>query len=71
MRETTETNALRELCNQLTTAFGGPLCLQGRRIGGGAFISQWQRWRGVFAPARANENKTIHRFTRYPLHLWG
>ena len=28
----------------------------------GAFISQWQRWRGVFAPARANENKTIHRF---------
>ena len=58
-RETTETNASRELFNQLTTAFGG-----------GVFISQWKRWRGVFTPARANENKTIHRFTRYPLCVW-
>ena len=30
---------LCELLNQLTTAFGGPLCKQGGRIGGGAFIS--------------------------------
>ena len=71
MQETTETNALYELCNQLTTAFGGLVCLHIRRIGGGAFISQWQHWSGVFAPVRTNENKTIHRFTRYPLHLWG
>ena len=56
-----------ELLNQLTNAFGGPLCKQGGRIGGGAFISQRKRWSGVFAPVRANENKTIHRFKRYPL----
>ena len=31
---------LCELLNQLTTAFGGPLCKQGGRKGGGAFISQ-------------------------------
>ena len=30
--------------------------------GEGAFISQWKRWRGVFAPAKANEKKTIHSF---------
>ena len=30
----------RELRNQLTTAFCGLFCLQGGRIGGGAFISQ-------------------------------
>ena len=62
MRETTDTNALRELFNHLTTAFGGLVCLHIRRIGGGAFISQWEHWRGVFAPSRENENKTIHRF---------
>ena len=53
---------LCELCNELTTAFCGLFCLQGGRIGGGAFISQWKRWRGVFAPSRENENKTIHSF---------
>lgn len=33
---------------------------------GGAFISQRKRWSGVFAPARANENKTIHEVIQYP-----
>ena len=34
------------------------------------FLSVHFCTRGVFAPARANENKTIHRFTRYPLCAW-
>ena len=60
-----------ELLKPVDNRFSGMLCKQGGRKGGGAFISQWKRWSGVFAPARANENKTTHRFTRYPLHLWG
>ena len=67
-RETTETNVPRELRNQLTTAFGGLFCLQGGRIGGGAFISQRFTLEWSFCTSeKANENKTIHRFKRYPL----
>ena len=57
---------LCELLKPVNKRFSGLLCLQGGRKGGGAFISQWKRWSGVFAPARANENKTIHRFLWYP-----
>ena len=46
---------------RISKRFSGLVCLQGGRIGGGAFISQWKHWSGVFAPVRANENKTIHR----------
>lgn len=59
-----------ELFNKLATAFCGTVFLRLFAKVDGAFISQRQRWRGVFAPVRTNENKTIHRFTRYSLCVW-
>ena len=74
MRQIARNNRNKRSCVNFATInnrFSGMLCKQGGRKGGGAFISQWKRWSGVFAPVRTNEKKTIHRFTRYPLHLWG
>ena len=42
---------LCELLKPVDNRFSGMLCKQGRRKGGGAFISQWKRWSGVFAPS--------------------
>ena len=69
MRQIARNN--RNKCSRVNFAtinnrFSGLFCLQGGRISGGAFISQWKRWSGVFAPSRENENKTIHRFLWYP-----
>ena len=74
MRQIARNN--RNKCSRVNFAtinnrFSGLLFLNSKRKGGGAFISQRKRWSGVFAPVRTNEKKTIHRFTRYPLHLWG
>ena len=59
-----------ELLKPGDNRFSGMLCKQGGRKGGGAFISQWKRWSGVFAPVRTNENKTIHSFLWHPLCVW-
>ena len=48
---------LCELLNQLTTAFGGPLCKQGGRIGGGAFISvHVYEWSFCTSESKRKEN---------------
>ena len=53
---------LRELCDKLTTAFGGPLCKQGGRKGGGAFISQRQTLEWSFCTC---ENKRKENYSQF------
>lgn len=59
MPETTETDGGLMNCTRVSKHAANYVSVfnTGVVVCGGAFISQWQRWRGVFAPARANENK--------------
>lgn len=73
MRQKARNDRNKRGCMNLVTIndrFSGLVCLHIRRKGGGAFISQRQRWSGVFAPVRTNEKKTIHSFLWYPLCVW-
>lgn len=52
MQETTETNCSQMNFLQFDNAVRVAL-FSWQTIGGGDFISQRQRWRGVFAPAKS------------------
>ena len=55
MRETTETKRAAQTILQFDNAAACCLVCRSNARGGGDFISQRKRWRGVFAPAKSEK----------------